>query len=124
MINLGFDIDNVLTLSPKKLGEFINVFFGDKNIKIIIITGRPPKSSDETIEFLKNNKIYFDKIFFHPSDHTVPKLADWKSSICKKEKIDFMFESNPEIAQRIQEQNKEIICFVTLPELKSKEAKY
>jgi len=97
-----------LELDPQLISNF-------PNDKVILITGRPNYLKETTKEWLKRNKISYNKLIF--CNHRAPfgqfskkeldtwfkKLAEKKAKILKEEKVEVYFEDTPDIIKWLRE---------------------
>ena len=95
--------DLVMKLPAKRFASEVIRKLKDENNEIYIITAR--KNNDDwfseslkneveniTKKWLKENNIYYDKIFFDVEE---------KGLLCKNEKVDFMIEDDPEKIRKL-----------------------
>lgn len=92
--------------------QLISNFTGDK---VILITGRPEWLRDITIDWLRRNKIRYDKLII--CDHAAPfgqfskeELDEWfkglaikKAEVLKREGIEVYFEDTPDTVKWLRE---------------------
>lgn len=114
MVKIGVDLDGVIALETKKreshkMNEFYSscvpqLTFPDE-ANIIIVTGRKITFKDVTIQWLKENRIKYSKIFFNPNigmRKSKPLLIEHKVGIIKKEGISLFIEDDHIIAFKIK----------------------
>ncbi|WP_245579474.1 5' nucleotidase, NT5C type [Halonatronum saccharophilum] len=76
--------DIYLSVPPRPKCKEVLARLKEEGYKIILVTARPSKDNKVTLEWLKKNKIPYDKLFH----------SDEKHLICQKEKIKFFIDDH------------------------------
>lgn len=74
----------------------------DKDLNIILITGRPEKCREATIKWLRENDIPFNQLIMVPDGYYNPKFSQelyeaFKLKACIENKVHFVFDDNQNV---------------------------